>query len=169
MKTEIRDALNEHLKLEFKAWHEYAAMAVWFDLNDLPGFATFFRSQSDEELAHAHRIVDHLIGRDQRATMPAIDAPRDKFGSPKEALEHFLAAERNVSASIQAIYKLAEKNDDQAARIMLEWFITEQVEEENTARSLLGRLKLAGDSGPGLLLIDQELAAGKVAGAAPAE
>jgi ferritin len=101
--------------------------------------------------------------------MPAIDAPRDKFGSPKEALEHFLAAERNVSASIQAIYKLAEKNDDQAARIMLEWFITEQVEEENTARSLLGRLKLAGDSGPGLLLIDQELAAGKVAGAAPAE
>jgi ferritin len=75
----------------------------------------------------------------------------------KDAFEHVLKAEQNVSASIHRLYKLAEKKDDQAARIMLAWFITEQVEEENMARSLLGRLKIAGTSGPGLLLLDQEL------------
>lgn len=157
MHAEIRDGLNEHLKLEYAAWHEYAAMAAWFDLQDLPGFAAFFRSQSDEELTHAHRFVDHLMERDQAPVLPAIPKPDESFASPSDVLQHFLAAEQKVSASIRELYQIADKHGDQPARIMLEWFITEQVEEEAVARGLIGRLKHAGDSGAGLLLIDQEL------------
>lgn len=169
MKQEIVDALNKHLVLEFTAWHEYAAMALWFERNDLPGFAGFFRRQSDEELGHAHRIVDHLIGRDQKAALPAIKAPKDEYESPRDALEHFLRSEQDVTASIKKIYKLAEKLEDQPARILLEWFINEQVEEEGLARAVLGRLRHAGDSGAGLLIVDQELGRGAVPGAPKAE
>lgn len=158
MKKEICDALNEHLKLEFQAWYEYAAMAIWFEREDLPGFAAFFRRQSEEERGHAHRILDHLIERDQEPVLPAIERPRRDYDGPSSALEQFLAAEQKVSGSIHEIHKLAHKCDDQPARMLLEWFINEQVEEESLARGLIGRLKHAGDSGPGLLLVDQELA-----------
>ncbi|MHC4548659.1 MAG: ferritin [Planctomycetota bacterium] len=165
MKAEICNALNEHLKLEFRAWHEYAAMALWFERQDLPGFATFFRGHSEEELAHARRIIDHLTERDQTAVLPQIEQPRDEYDAPRTALEEFLNAEQTVTASIRELYKLAEQHEDQPARILLEWFVNEQVEEESVARAVLGRLKLAGDSGPGLLLVDQELSRGQMPGA----
>ncbi|MHC4960167.1 MAG: ferritin [Planctomycetota bacterium] len=167
MKTEIRDALNAHLTLELRAWYEYSAMALWFDRYDLPGFAAFMQRQADEELAHARRFIDHLTERDQVAVLPALDAARLEYDSPRAAFEEVLAAEQEVTASVHAVFKLAEKHDDQPARIMLEWFINEQVEEENMARSLIGRLRLAGETGPGLLLVDQELASGGVPGMQP--
>jgi ferritin len=157
MQAEIRDALNEHLKLELQAWYDYTAMALWFVRSDLPGFAAFMRRQADEEFLHARKIMDHLMERDELPVLARIEGPRLEWDSVQGAFEHVLKAEQNVSASIHKLYKLAEKKDDQAARIMLAWFITEQVEEENMARSLLGRLKIAGTSGPGLLLLDQEL------------
>jgi ferritin len=167
MKTEIVDALNAHLRLELRAWYEYSAMALWFERADLPGFAAFMEKQATEELAHAHRVIDHLTERDQAAVLPALDRPKGEYESARDALQHVLEAEREVTASVQRLYKLAEKSDDQASRIMLEWFIAEQVEEENLARSLLGRLRLAGDTGPGLLLVDQELGKGELPGIAP--
>jgi ferritin len=169
MKTEIVDALNEHLQLELRAWYEYSAMALWFDRIDLPGFASFMEKQAGEELAHAHRIIDHLKERDQTAILPALDRPRGEYDSPRHAFEQVLDAEREVTTSIQKIYKLADQAEDQPSRIMLEWFINEQVEEENLARALLGRLRHAGDSGPGLLLVDQELGKGAVPGVVPHE
>jgi ferritin len=169
MKTEIVAALNAHLLLELRAWYEYSAMALWFDRSDLPGFATFMKSQAAEELAHAHRIIDHLTERDQTAILPALERPKGEYDSARDALGNVLEAEQQVTASIQKLYQLAEKAEDQASRIMLEWFINEQVEEENLARSLLGRLRLAGDTGPGLLLVDQELGKGEVPGIVPSQ
>ena len=166
MQAEIRDAFNEHLSLELQAWYGYEAMALWFERNDLPGFRSFMQKQAAEELAHARRIIDHLTERDQVARLPAISAPKREYESARDAFEALLAAERAVTASVHALYKLAEKHDDQPARIMIEWFISEQVEEENLARSLLGRLRLAGDTGPGLLLVDQELGGGGIPGGA---
>jgi ferritin len=166
MQTEIRDALNEHLSLELRAWYEYEAMSLWFDGMDLPGFCAFIKKQAAEELDHARRIIDHLTERDQKVSLPAIGAPKSEYESPKAAFEALLAAEQEVTRSIHKLYKLAEKHDDQPARIMLEWFVNEQVEEENLARALLGRLRWAGDTGPGLLLVDQELGGGGVPGAA---
>ena len=166
MQKEITDALNQHLKLEFRAWHEYSAMALWFELNDLPGFASFMTAQAAEELTHAQRIIHHLTERDQKVTLPALEEPKSEYGSARDAFETVLRSEQEVTASIHGLYKLCEKYDDQPTRIMLEWFINEQVEEENLARGLLGRLRLAGDTGPGLLLVDQELGKGGVAGQA---
>ena len=76
----ITAALNEHIKLELAAWYEYAAMSLWLDMNDLPGCASFLKQQSTDELAHAHRIIDHLTERDQKPILPAIDKPR-MYGS----------------------------------------------------------------------------------------
>jgi len=162
--SRITTALNEHLKLEYAAWHEYSAMAVWLESHDLPGFASFLKSQAEEELAHAGRIVDHLLDRDQKPVLPAIEKPRDTYDSVLQLFEFVLKAEQEVTASIHELYKLSEEEDEQAARIMLEWFVNEQVEEENMARAVIGRLKMAGETGPGLLLVDQEMASGKVPG-----
>ena len=161
----ITSALNEHIILELDAWHSYSAMSLWLELNDLPGFAAFMKAAADDELSHAHRIINHLAERDQVPVLPAIDKPRSSYDSVLEVFEAVLAAEIKVTASINAIYQLAEKLNDQPSRIMLEWFVNEQVEEENVARAVIARLKLAGPTGPGLLLVDQEMASGNVPGA----
>ncbi len=171
MDKQLHDSLNEHLLLEFGAAHEYLGLAVWFDLHDLPGFATWMRNQSAEELGHANRIIDHLVERDLDVKLPAIPEPTMSWPSARAVVEEVLAKEQANTASIHRLHQMAQENSDRAASIMLDWFITEQVEEENMVRALLGRLRLAGDTSLGLLLVDQELAKGSVPGAmeAPAE
>lgn len=151
------DALNEHLQLELQAWYEYSGMALWLEMNDLPGSATFMRAQAGEELAHAQKIIKHLLDRDRMPMLPPIDAPAMEYENIKSLFERVLAAEQAVTASIDQVYRVADEEDDQPARLLMTWFITEQVEEEATARAILGRIRLAGDTGPGLLMIDQEL------------
>jgi len=153
----ILTALNDHLQLELRAWYEYMGMALWLEINDLPGSASFMKAQASEELDHAHRIISHLLDRDQLPQLPAIEAAAADYDGLKGIFERALAAEQEVTKSIEKLYRLAEEEDDQPARLLLEWFIGEQVEEEASMRGILGRLKLAGDSGPGLLMIDQEL------------
>lgn len=167
MKPEVRDAINAHLKLELDAWYKYSAMALWFEEADLPGFASFAKAQAAEEMQHAYRFIEHLQDRDQSPVLPALARPAAKYESPREALDAVLKSEQTVSESIRQLYAVADSANDQAARIMLEWFINEQVEEENMARSLLGRLRLAGEVGAGLLLLDQELGAGNIPGHNP--
>ncbi|HVS14175.1 MAG TPA: ferritin [Thermoanaerobaculia bacterium] len=166
MDSGLHQSLNEHLSLEFEAFHRYHALAIWFDLNDLPGFASWMRQQSNDELGHAKRIIDHLLERDLTVALPKLAKPPTEWASAQEAVESVMASEKAVTASINKLYSLADKSSDRPATIMLQWFVNEQVEEENVVRALLGRLKLAGSSGVGLLLVDQELAGGVVAGAA---
>ncbi|MHC4938505.1 MAG: ferritin [Planctomycetota bacterium] len=153
----ILPALNDHLQLELKAWYEYTGMALWLEMNDLPGSASFMKIQAAEELAHAQKIIQHLLDRDVLPVLPAIEQATGEYGSVKALFEEVLAAEQTVTASIEKLYRLAEEEDDQPARSLLAWFINEQVEEEAMARGILGRIRLAGESGPGLLMIDQEL------------
>jgi len=153
----ILSALNDHLQLELRAWYEYSGMALWLEINDLPGSASFMKTQAAEELDHAHRIIRHLLDRDVLPSLPSIDAANVDYQGMKQIFERVLGAEQEVTASIEKLYRLADQEDDQPARLLLEWFINEQVEEEAMARGILGRLRLAGDSGPGLLMIDQEL------------
>ena len=162
MQPDMVTALNEHLVLEYGAWHKYLSMSLWAEMNDLPGFAAWLKKQADDELTHAQRIVDHLVERDQQAIIPPISSERN-WKSPTEVVEQVLAGEQKVTASIHALYDRAEKANDRAAMIMLQWFINEQVEEENAARAILGRLRLAGDAGVGLMLVDQELGQGQLA------
>lgn len=165
MNKELHESLNAHLAHEFEAFHRYHALAIWFSLHDLPGFAVWMRQQSTDELGHAKRIIDHLLGRDLSVELPKLSKPKMEWASASAAVEAVMQSEKEVTASINRLYTLAEKAGDRPATIMLQWFVNEQVEEENVVRNLLGRLKLAGSTGVGLLLVDQELAGGTVPGA----
>lgn len=164
MNADLLQGLNEHLKLEFRASHEYLAMSIWLAEHDLPGFATWMRQQSSDELLHARRIIDHLVERDQKVVLPAVSAPPSGWQSAEALCDHVLKNEREVTASINSLYAMAEKTQDRPATVMLQWFVNEQMEEEAAARAVLGRIRLAGNTGIGLLMIDQELASGRVPG-----
>ncbi|MGE3274051.1 MAG: ferritin [Vicinamibacterales bacterium] len=164
MNAELLKGLNEHLKLEFRASHEYLAMSVWLAAHDLPGFATWMRKQSADELLHAQRIIDHIVERDEQAVLPAVPAPPSTWKTAEALCAHVLKNEQEVTASINALCARAEKLKDRPAAVMLQWFVNEQMEEEAAARAVLGRIRLAGNTGVGLLMIDQELASGKVPG-----
>ena len=164
MNAELLKGLNQHLTLEFRAAHEYFAMSVWLAEQDLTGFASWMRRQSGDELVHAHKIVDHLVERDQKATLPAVAQPPSEWPSAEALVSHVLRNELEVTASINNLYELAVRTMDHPAQVLLQWFVNEQMEEEASARAILGRLRLAGSAGLGLLLIDQELASGKLPG-----
>ncbi len=165
MNPELLQAINGHLELEFEAFYTYAAMSHWLDLNDLPGFASWMRDQSTEELAHAQKFIDHLLERDQHPVLPAIAKPPTKWESVTALVTEVHESEKLVTKAISDLCDFADKARDRPAQILLQWFVSEQVEEENMVQALLGRLRLVGDSGVGLLMVDQELSQGKVAGA----
>ena len=164
MTKDLLKGLNDHLELEFRASHEYLAMSIWLSENDLPGFSTWMKNQSSDELAHAQRIIDHLVERDQKVVLPAVDAPPTGWNGAEALCDHVLKNEQEVTASINNLYAMAEKTKDRPAVVMLQWFVTEQMEEEAAARAVLGRIRLAGGTGVGMLMIDQELATGRVPG-----
>jgi ferritin len=164
MNADLLKGLNEHLKLEFRAAHDYLAMAVWLAEHDLPGFASYMRRQSGDEHIHANKIIDHLVERDQKVVVPAIAQPPADWPTAEALVAHVLRSEQEVTASVNNLYDLAVRTGDHPAQVLMQWFVNEQMEEEASARALLGRLKLAGSAGLGLLLIDQELAAGRLPG-----
>jgi ferritin len=165
MNDSLHQALNEHLALEFGAAHHYLALSIWFELNDLPGFASWMTTQSQDELGHAKRIIAHLLERDLEVTLPAIESPPTRWPSALDAVKSVMASEQQVTRSIDLLHQKAAASNDRAASLMLDWFVAEQVEEENAVRALLGRLRLAGESSLGLLIVDQELAKGTIPGA----
>ena len=168
MTPDLLKGLNQHLALEFRAAHEYLAMSIWLAEHDLPGFAKWMAQQSADERMHAQRIIDHLVERDQKVTLPAVSAPPMDWNSAEALCAHVLNNEQEVTASINDLYAAAEKAKDRPATVMLQWFVNEQMEEEAAARAVLGRIRLAGNTGVGLLMIDQELASGNMPGM-PAE
>jgi ferritin len=167
MTKDLLKGLNQHLTLEFRAAHEYLAMSIWLAEHDLPGFSKWMRKQSGDELMHAQRIIDHLVERDQTVKLPPIPAPPGSWKTAEALCEHVLKNEQEVTTSINDLYAKAEKAKDRPATVMLQWFVNEQMEEEAAARAVLGRIRLAGNTGVGLLMIDQELSSGSVPGMPP--
>ncbi len=164
MDAKLLTGMNEHLELEFKASHEYFAMSVWLSANDLPGFATWMRQQSADELMHARKMIDHLVERDEQVVLPAVAQPPSSWTSVEALCTHVLQNEQAVTASINELYVMAESVKDRPAVVLLQWFVNEQMEEEAAARAILGRIRLGGTTGVGLLMIDQELAKGAMPG-----
>src|SRR4051812_28413785 len=120
MDADLHNGLNEHLKLEFRASHEYRAMAVWLSANDLPGFATWMQKQSSDELLHAQKIIDHLVERDEKVELPGVAKPPADWASAEALCAHVLQNEREVTASINDLYAMAEKAKDRPAVVMLQ-------------------------------------------------
>ncbi len=123
------------------------------------GIANWFMIQFQEEQAHAQIFMNYVNQRGGRVTLKAIDAVPEKWESPLDAFKATLAHERKVTAMINELYALAEAEHDYATRDRLAWFVNEQVEEEDNARTLIDKFTLIGDNGMGLYMLDQELAA----------
>ncbi|MEW6203186.1 MAG: ferritin [bacterium] len=155
----IGDALNEQLNFEFYSAYLYLSMAAYFEAISLNGFAHWMRSQAKEELMHAMKIYYFVGGRAGRIVLRAVDAPPKEWASPLAAFENAYKHEQKVSGRINNIVTLAIKENDHATVAFLQWFVTEQVEEEKTASEVVEKLKLIDDDKGGLFMLDRELAA----------
>jgi ferritin len=143
-------------------------MAAWCDSNGLPGCAHWLTLQYNEETSHALKFYQHVLDRGGRVSLQAVATPPSSYASAREVFEKTLAHEREVTAQINDLYALAAKENDFASQSFLNWFVAEQVEEEKVAQEIIDRLRLAGEDGAALLLVDRELGARTAAPASTA-
>lgn len=160
----LEDAFNAQVTLELEASLVYRQLGIEMDQLDLPGMASWFRAQADEEVVHANKFIDHMTDRDAHPRIQGIDAVSVKAKTVLEAFEASLAHEEKVSEAIRNLYRLATDEGDIDAFPLLSWFIDEQLEEEAMVSELIGRIKLIDDDGPGLLKLDEALGARKSSG-----
>lgn len=153
----LQDALNEQMKNEFFSAYLYLAMAGYFQSEDLPGFANWMRVQALEEMTHGERFFHFTCDAGGRTDLRPIEGPKNEFASPLAAFEFGLQHEKFVTDRICKLMDLAREESHHAAQIMLQWFITEQVEEEASFSLIIRKLQRVEGDGRGLLLIDQEL------------
>ena len=153
----IQDAMNEQIKNELYSSHQYLAMAAYCESVNLPGFASWMRMQAQEEREHAMKFYDHIQDRNGRVVLQAIDQPIIEFASPLEVFEKALEQEQAVTADINELYALAVRENDYASQVFLQWFVTEQVEEEKNVGDVVQTLKMSGEKNEALLLFDREL------------
>jgi len=154
----MQDAMNEQINKELFSSYLYLSMAAYFGDKNLPGFANWMRIQADEERGHAMKFYDFILERGGRVLLKAIDAPKTDWTSSLEVAEEVAAHEAKVTASINALYELALKEKDYPAQVMLQWFISEQVEEEKNAAEIVANLKLIDARGTAVLMLDHRLA-----------
>jgi len=160
----MQEALNEQIKNEFYSSFAYLSMSAHFEHQNLPGFAIWMRVQAAEEHVHAMKIFDHVLDRGGQVKMPAIPQPPVQFETPVSVFEQALLQERAVTKTIHDLYALAMEVKDYPARVFLDWFVNEQVEEEKTAELIVEQLKMVGGDRPALLLLDRELGQRKTEG-----
>ncbi len=151
--------LNEQINKELYSAYLYMAMAGYAASIGLKGFQNWFSVQAKEEFTHADKFYNFIIERGGRVKLAAIDEPPLDYDQAQGAFEETLKHERFVTERINKLVALARKESDFATDNFLQWFIAEQVEEEASADEILQQLKLAGNTGNGLFMIDQELAA----------
>jgi ferritin len=153
----VQDAMNEQIKNELYSAYQYLSMAAYCESVNLPGFAQWMRAQSQEETEHAMKFYDFILDRNGRVVLQAIEAPVVEFGSPLEVFEQALEHEQKVTAMINELYGLAVRENDYASQTFLQWFVTEQVEEEKNAGDVVETLRMVGDKSEALFLLDREL------------
>lgn len=157
LKPSIEGAINDQINQEFEAAYLYLSMSAHFEAAGLSGFANWMRLQSQEELAHGMKLFDYVHARNGRATLQAIEAPPQRFGKPIEIARLVLQHEQKVTQLIGKLYETAANERDFVTAAQLQWFLTEQVEEEKAATDIVQRLEIAGDNANALLVIDREL------------
>jgi ferritin len=150
-------ALNDQITMELQAAHNYLAMAAWFESASFPGMAAWMHAQSVEETQHALKFYQFVIDRDGTVVLGPLDAPTSEFKDIVSVFETGLAQERDVTSSINNLYALAMEEKDFASLPLLDWFVTEQIEEEATFSQVLDDLALAADSPQAMLFLDREL------------
>ena len=157
--NKVQDALNAQINAEFWSAYLYLSMAMHFEAEGRAGVANWFHIQFKEEQAHAQIFMNYVNQRGGRVELKPIDAVPTSWASPLDAFKATLEHEQKVTSLINELFALAEAEHDYATRDRLAWFVTEQVEEEDNCRVLIDKLRLIGDNGMGLYMLNTELAA----------
>lgn len=156
----IEEAINKQLNAELYSGYMYLSMAAYFESIDLAGFANWSRLHAQEEFTHGMKFYDYLVSRGARVTLTQIEGPPTEWESAIAVFDHVYQHEQVVTGLINDLVDLTISLKDHATNNFLQWFIAEQVEEEETANGVLQRLKLAGDDSAALLMLDKELGSG---------
>jgi len=157
LSKKLEAALNEQIKHEKYSAYMYLAMSAQCEEANMKGFARWLRVQAQEELSHALRIFDYINERGGRVRLQAIDEPPMEYGTPLQMFEKVYEHEQKVTGFINALYDLARSENDYPTQIHLNWFIEEQVEEEASASEIVETLKMIGEKGHALVMLDREL------------
>lgn len=154
----LANKLNEQIQVEFQSEAYYLGMAAYFEEEDWDGFAHFMKLQAEEEHEHGMKFFDFLAEVDRPIDVPAVEAPRTDYSSIREVFETALEQEQHVTQKIHELVSLSREESDYEAESILQWFVDEQIEEENTMDSLLSQVKRAEGDEAALFMIDRELA-----------
>lgn len=158
MSNDLEKKFQEQITLEFAASITYRQLAIEADEQDLPGIAEWLRHQADEEIVHANKFIDHLDARGNHPKIGDVSAGEvAPSQDPKQTFKTALHHEQRVSESIRELYRACSEAGDIDSNQLLNWFMSEQIEEEATVDEIVGRLEMTGDDGPGLLRLDAEL------------
>ena len=158
LSEKIQAALNGQLNAELYSSYLYMSMNAYFKSVNLDGFANWMYYQAQEELTHAMKFYDFINSRGGRVKLAQVDAPPSEWISPLAVYEATLEHEQKVTGLINDLVEMALKERDHATNIFLQWFVTEQVEEEESVGGVLEQLKLMGEAKGGIFMIDRELA-----------
>lgn len=154
----MEKALNAQLNAEMYSGYLYLSMAAYFEDEGLNGFANWMRVQAQEELDHGMKFYDYIIRRGAKVVLEEIEKPQTEWDSTLAAFEHVLSHEQLVTSLINNLVDLAIVEKDHATNNFLQWFVEEQVEEEENAMEILGKVKLAGDSSQIIYMLNDEFA-----------
>lgn len=153
----MQEALNRQINQEFQSAFTYLALSAYFESEDLRGCAYWMRVQYEEELIHATKIYDYMHDRDGAVSLSSVAGPECDVQSPLAAFELALAGEQSLTSKIYELVDLSHAERDHATHAFLQWFVSEQVEEEDIIRDIVKDLKRLGDSSDGLFMLDREL------------
>lgn len=153
----MEDALNQQINEELKSAYIYTAMAADFESKTYNGMAAWMKAQAKEEMNHAFKIYGFINERGGKAVFKAIDEPTAEYSSPLEAFETAYKHEQFITSCIDKLADLAQDINDKPTQVFLQWFIDEQVEEEDNATTIVDKIKMVGGSPQGLYLLDKEL------------
>lgn len=156
LSMKMQDAINDQINMEFMSSYNYLSMSAWCERASFQGCAIWMRSQSQEEKEHAMKLYEFLADRGATIVLKPIPAPPVEFDCLQDVFKKALVNEEQVSEAINNLYELALAEKAYATAAELQWFLTEQVEEEKTARTILKKLELIKNDGPALLDLDRE-------------
>jgi ferritin len=153
----MEEALNKQVNREFYSAYLYLAMSAYFESLTMKGFAKWMRIQAKEERTHAEKFYDYILARGGKVTLGTIEAPKAKWASTAKVFEEVYAHEQKVTGMINALVDLSIKEKDHASFEMLQWFVKEQVEEEEHAGAILTQVSCVGDVPGHLFYLDHQL------------
>ncbi len=157
LSEKLVNAINDQIQFEYYSAFTYKAMQTYFEAEDLSGMANWMNIQFQEEMEHAEKMFHFVCETGGKVNLQAIEAPRNEYNSILEIFEVTLQHEQEVTARINKLMDLAQEEKNHVAQIFLQWFVTEQIEEEANVSQIIAKLKRIKDDGRGLMMIDQEL------------